>query len=78
MKPGDHLYWAASLIATLAASEFYGEVTIQFQQGKISVARIEQTLKPDTSAYKQMTAQQYRLHQELQRLTEGKHGQEGT
>lgn len=62
------LTWAVTLLSTLAASGFYGDVVLQFTDGKLTLGRVNQTLKPEAPKFKEMTALEYKMHQELQAL----------
>lgn len=67
-KTADDIHWCVTLLSTLAASGFYGDVVLQFTDGQLTLGRVNQTLKPAAAKFKDMTAQQYRMHQELQAL----------
>jgi hypothetical protein len=78
VTPAEKLVWAATVLATLAKSEFYGEVTFQFAKGDLAISRLNQTVKPEPKAFREMTAVEYKMHQDLEKLlvslTGGKHG----
>lgn len=38
--------WLADIIRGLEQRQFYGKLTIQFERGKITTVRQEETLKP--------------------------------
>jgi hypothetical protein len=68
----EQLHWLTTLISTLVQRGFYGEVTIQVQDGEVILARVGQTIKP-RKPFKQMTGVEYRLRKEQ----EGLYGKEG-
>lgn len=67
------LDWLTTILNTLAQKGFYGEVTINFQDGEVTLARVGQTHKPPPKRFNQMTAEEYRLT----KRQEGLYGKEG-
>lgn len=60
MTQDEKLEWVTTLVASLASSEFYGQVTIQISKGDITIARVEQTVKPARKkSWREMNQEEY-------------------
>lgn len=68
------LHWVVTLLASLVDARFYGDVTLSFQSGSPTLARVSQTHKPEARPFKEMTVTEYTLHQELDKFLGGQHG----
>lgn len=40
------MHWILDILSDLKSKGFYGKVTLQFEAGKVTVVRKEETLKP--------------------------------
>lgn len=74
MTKTEQVLWLATLLATLAQSQFYGEVTVQIQKGDITIGRVNQTVKPVVKPFKEMTAVEYKMHRDLEKILGGQNG----
>jgi len=52
MTEKEALGWAGELLAEAAEKKIYGQVVVQFVEGRVVLGRIEETRKPSTSAGK--------------------------
>lgn len=75
MTRAQQLEWLLTMLATLGEPDFYGEVRIQFNGGQVTTLYATRSHKPAPLSHKQMTSQEYKIHQDLQRtLGEMTHG----